>query len=137
MQEEMSQHKPKHDSPTILLVDATETQVMQLREAMPNWVWIEAPEGWPFEGETESAAGSFDAIIVFAYKNREARALEACRRICKGETIVGGPLLVAGTRYQMALAHEVRQLPRGHFVFTPIDENTLLDRMQKSKSLSS
>ena len=133
----MSQRKSKRDSPTVSLVDATEAEVMQLREAMPDWLWIESPEGWPFEVEAKFSEGPFDAIIVFARKNREAQSLEACRRICEKEAAVGGPLLVAGTRYQMALAHEVRRLPRGHFVFTPIDENALLDRMKKSKSLSS
>jgi hypothetical protein len=104
---------------------------MQFREDMPDWLWIEAPESWPLAGEAMVVDQPLDAIVVFASKSRETRALEACRRICEEDAMAGCSLLVAGTRYQMTIAHEVRRLPRGQFVFTPIDEETLLNGMSR------
>jgi hypothetical protein len=129
----MTKRADANDSYAVLLVDATAEEVAQLRKDMPGWFWIEAPKGWPFNFETRATDQSLDAIIVFARRDREAQAFDVCKHTCQEKMMKGVPLLVAASRYQMSLAHEVRRLPRGNFIFTPIDENSLLDAINEIK----
>jgi hypothetical protein len=127
----------KQDRRTFLLVDATHEELIELRKAMPDWLWVEAPEGWPLDVEAKVLGQPFDAVIVFARKDRDEFTLAACRRICQEKAVVGRPVLVAGTRYQMNLAHELRRLHGVDFVFTPIDEDTLLDKIKEADKVPS
>jgi len=126
-----------NDSCAVLLVDSTAEEVAQLRKDMPGWLWIEAPKDCPFNFETRPTDQSLDAIIVFAHRDREAQSLDVCKHICQEKTMKGVPLLVAASRYQMSLVNKLKQLPRGHFIFTPIDENSLSDTMNEIKGVSS
>jgi len=123
----------KNNQSTVLLVNAESKEVMQLRQDMPDWLWIEAPDRWPFAKETEPMAQAFQAIIVFAGQGTEARALAICKQICEKKLLDGVPLLVAGSRYQMSLGHAVKRLPRGNFIFMPIEKNALLNKLKESQ----
>ena len=103
-----------------------------MRQDMPDWLWIEAPDRWPFAKETEPMAQAFQAIIVFAGQGTEARALAICKQICEKKLLDGVPLLVAGSRYQMAIGHAVKRLSRGSFIFIPIEKESLLKEIEKS-----
>ncbi|MEA3224972.1 MAG: hypothetical protein U9Q07_03415 [Planctomycetota bacterium] len=131
----MSKSTHTSDSRTVLLVDATEQEIARLRNEMPGWVWEEAPNDWPFDLKAELADRAFDAAIVFAGKNEESRVLDICRRICEDRSMEGVPLLVAASRYQMSLVNKLRQLPLMNFIFTPIEENTLLDKIKKNTNV--
>jgi hypothetical protein len=133
----MSKSAYTGDPRAVLLVDATEQGVIRLRDEMPGWLWVEAPNDWPFDLEAKPADWPFDAVIVFARKDEESRVLDICRRICEDKSTEGVPLLVAASRYQMSLVNKLRQLPRGHFIFTPIHENSLLDIMEEIRGISS
>jgi hypothetical protein len=126
-----------NDSCAFLVVGATVEEVMQLRKDMPGWLWIEAPKGWPFDFETRPTDECLDAIIVFARRDREAQTLDVCKRICQEKMMKGVPLLVAASRYQMSLVNKLKQLQRGLFIFTPIDENSLSDTIKEIKGVSS
>lgn len=76
-------------------------------------------------------AQAFQAIIVFAGQGTEALALAICQQICEKQLLDGVPLLVAGSRYQMSLGHAVKRLPRGCFVFMPIEKESLLKEIEK------
>jgi len=127
----MAKSSNTNNQNAVLLVNAESKEVLQLRQDMPDWLWIEAPDRWPFAKETEPVAQSFQAIIVFAGQGTEARALSICKQICEKQLLDGVPLLVAGSRYQMALGHTVKRLPQASFIFTPIEEKALLDRIKK------
>lgn len=133
----MSKSTYTDSSHAVLIVDPTEQEVTQLRNDMPGWLWVEAPENWPFDLEAKPADRSFDAILVFAHRSQEDRSIRVCKCICEKKSMENVPLLLAASRYQMALGHEVRRLPRGEFIFTPIDENGLLDKTKETKSVSS
>ena len=133
----MTKRTDANDSCAVLLVDCTAEEVAQLRKDMPGWLWIEAPKGWPFHSETSPIGQSFDAIIVFARRDRESQTLDVCKHICQEKTMKSVPLLVAASRYQMSFVNELKQLPRGQFIFTPIDENSLSDAMNDIKAVSS
>jgi hypothetical protein len=128
----MSESAHTSDSRAVLLVGAAGQEVSRLQNEMPGWLWEEAPDDWPFNLKAEPAGGAFDAVIVFARKNEEDRAIETCRLLCGNKSIEGVLLLVAASRYQMSLVNRLRKLPQVHFVFTPIDKNTLLDKMNES-----
>lgn len=129
----MAKISNKNNQNAVLLVNAEPKEVMQLRQDMSDWLWIEASDRWPFEKETEPVAQSFQAIIVFASQATEAHALAICKQICEKQLLDGVPLLVAGSRYQMALGHAVKRLPRGSFIFAPIEEESLLKEIEKSR----
>jgi len=116
----------------ILLVNAEPKVVMQLRQNMPDLLWVEAPEGWPFKEETEPLARAFQAIIVFAKQGTESRALAMCKHICEKQLLDEVPLLVVGSRYQMDLGNAVKRLSRGSFIF--IEQESLLKAIEKSQS---
>jgi response regulator RpfG family c-di-GMP phosphodiesterase len=133
----MSKRPDTKNSYTVFLIDATEDQIAQIREKMPGWLWLEAPEDLPFDLEDELVDLSLDAVIVFAHRNKEARALDLCRRIREQKGLAGVPLLVAASRYQIAIGYEMRRLGLGEFILTPIDENGLAAKIKESKSVSS
>ena len=127
----MPERTSRKDSCPVLLVDATEAEVMQLRKDMPGWPWMEAPKGWPFTKKAAPIAQSIKVILVFAHKNKETRALDVCKHICEEKTMDGVTLLVAASRYQMTLANDVKRLTRGHSIFMPIEEESLLNRINE------
>jgi hypothetical protein len=118
---------------TVLAVNADSEKVTKIGQDMPGWLWIEAPNRWPFEKETKPVAQPFVAIIVFTDRDTEAHSLAICKHICEKQLFSELPLLIAGRRYQMALAHAVKRLPRGNFIFIPIEEKTLLNAIEKSQ----
>jgi hypothetical protein len=128
----MAKPKNKDKQNTVLIANADSKQVIKLRQDLPNWRWIEAPDGWPYEKDKKSKAQSSEAIIVFAGRGTEARALAICKHICEQQLFSELPLLIAGSRYLMPLAHAVKRLPRGNFIFTPVEEKTLLNEIEKS-----
>ncbi len=130
---EMSKSTHTCDSRAVLLVDATEEEVIQLRKEMPDWLWF--GEDRLFDFAPKPASHSIDMIIVFARKGREKRALDVCARICEKKDMESIPIFIAGNRYQMDLAHEVKRLPQVDFIFTPIDEDVLLDKMRVKKDV--
>ncbi|NIU58917.1 MAG: hypothetical protein GWN67_21805 [Phycisphaerae bacterium] len=127
----MSEHNSRKDSCPVLLIDATEAEVMQLRKDMPGWPWLEAPKGWPFTKKAASVPESIKVILVFAHKNKETRALDVCKHIFEDKTMDDVTLLVAASRYQMTLANDIRRLTRGHFIFRPIEEEALLNKINE------
>jgi hypothetical protein len=130
----MSKRIRTHNSQVFLLVDVTQEEVMQLRKEMPGWLWF--AEDWPFDWDPQPPGHSVDAIIVFARKDRERRALDVCMRLCEIRDMDTVPLFIVGSRYQRSLAHAVRRLPRGDFIFRPIEENELLNRMRTEKGVT-
>jgi hypothetical protein len=133
----MAKTNGSNNQKAVLLVNSESKEITQLRQDMPDWLWIEAPEGWPFAEESKPVAQAFRAIIVFAKQGTEAHALAICKHICEKQTLTEVPLLVAGSRYQMALGHAVKRLSRGDFIFTPIEQESLLKTIEKSQSKKS
>lgn len=121
------------NSCAFLLVNADLEEVTNLHQDMPDRLWIEAPKGWPFSKESDPIAGAFQAIIIFAHPKSEDQVLAICKHICEENIMDGVPLLVAVNQYQMSLANEVRRLPRGNFIFTPIEEQALFSRIEASQ----
>lgn len=81
--------------------------------------------GDPAVGDAKPPA----AIVVFARKDEEDHALAVCRRLRSEEKYRGVPLLVAVTIYQMPLGNDVKRLRNAHFIFTPIKEDDLRQRI--------
>lgn len=125
--------RKKEDSRAVLLVDATQEEVKRLRKEMPDWLWF--GEDRLFDLTPKPASHSIDVIIVFARKDREKRALEVCTRISEKKDMESVPLFIAGSRYQMDLAHAVKRLPRADFIFRPINKDVLLDKMRAKKGV--
>ena len=129
----MSKSARKEDSRAVLLVDATQEEVEQLRKEMPDWLWF--GEDRLFDLTPKPASHSIDVIIVFARKDREKRALEVCTRISEKKDMESVPLFIAANRYQMDLAHAVKRLPQVDFIFKPINKAVLLDKMKAKKGV--
>lgn len=117
-----------------LLVNAEPKDVLQLRQDLPDWLWIEAPKGWPFIKETEPLAQAFQVIIIFAKRGTETCALGVCKHVLEEQMLYGVPLLLAGSRYQMSLSNVVKRLPQVDFIFTPIEEKALLNKIKKRQT---
>jgi hypothetical protein len=128
----MSESVQEGDSMVLILVDATEQEILRLQKEIPGCIWKEAPIGWISDLESKPCDFQFDAVIVFACKNREDRVLETCRRILENRTMEAIPLLVAASRYEMSLINKLRQLPQVDFIFTPIKQNTLFEKIKQN-----
>jgi hypothetical protein len=78
-------------------------------------------------GPSEAEA---DLIIVFAatYREKETRAL--CRRVRESEAFCETPLLVAVNMYQMPLANRIKEMPKSYFIFTPVEQGDLAERLR-------
>jgi hypothetical protein len=124
----MSKRTQTRDSHSVLLVDATKEEVMQLRKEMPDWLWFR--EDRLFDFTPKPASHSIDVIIVFARKDREKRAIDVCMSLCDKNNLESVSLFIAGNRYQMDLAHTVKRLPQVDFIFTPIEKDVLLDKIR-------
>lgn len=129
----MSESTSRRDSQAVLLVDAAQEEVMRLRQEIPGLLWY--AQDWPFDWDSQLSARSIDAIIIFARKDTERHAIDVCKRISEKMDITSVPLFIAGSRYQMSLAHEVKRLPQADFLFRPIDEYELLDKMKAKQSV--
>jgi hypothetical protein len=120
----------------VLLIEATEQQVSRLQSEMSGWFWEQAPNNWPSNLESKPSDCRFDAVIVFAGKERDDLVIETCRLLCENKSVEGVPLLLAASRYQMSLVNKLRQLPLVDFIFTPIEEDTLLDKIKKNTDVT-
>lgn len=107
--------------------------MVRLHKNLPGWLWLGASEEWPSNVALKPADQSIDAVIVFAHKDREKRALDVFSHLCDEKEMDSVPLFIAASRYQMNLAHEVKKRARGDFLFTPINTNTLVDKMKAKK----
>lgn len=131
----MSKKGQKVDSRIVLLVDASEEETARLKSEMPDWVWKEAPDGWPFDKESMPSDGQFDAIIVFARKDGEDRVLDIYKTLNDEKIIDGMPLLVAVSRYQMLIVNKLRGLANVDCIFTPIKGKKLLNKIRKDSNV--
>ena len=129
----MSKSTRTGDSHAVLLVDATQEEIRQLRKEIPGWLWF--GEDRLFDLAPKPASHSVDVVIVFARKDREKRALEMSTRLSEKKDMESVSLFVAGNRYQMDLAHSVKRLPQVDFIFTPIDKDVLLEKMGTRKDV--
>ena len=136
MRARMSKSTHTSGSRAVLLLEATEQQVSRLQSEMSGWLWEQAPNDWPFDLEATPSDRGFDAVIVFASKDREDRVIDTCRLLCENKSIEGVPLLLAVSRYQMSLVNKLRQLPLVDFIFTPIENDPLLDKIKKNTDVT-
>jgi len=116
----------------ILLVEPSAEQVARLRETMPAVDWHEAPPDWPTRGGRLPVETPVAAIIVFAHRDEEERALERCRAVREHSEASRIPLLVCISMFQMALANTIRRLPKAYFVISPIEEGALVAAIEKA-----
>ena len=118
---------------TVFLVNAVDNPDAEMSDSSfgQEWSWIKAPSDWTPQQAIGGGESPVDAIIVFSktYEEREIRKLcEAIRDVPRLNRI---PLLVAVNQYEMPLANRVKELPNADFIFTPVKEEDLIERMQR------
>jgi len=118
---------------TLFLVNAVDNPDAEIAESTfsPHWKWIEAPENWTPEDGIDEDIADIDMIIVFSTKYREQEVGKLCETIREVPKLAETPLLVAVNQYEMPLANRVKELPNAHFVFTPLKEEDLFDRLRR------
>jgi len=127
----MTENRTKNSKLTILLVEPSSQQIAQLKRDIPDWNWIEMPPPQHDTGVFISGQSQVDVVIVFAKSNEEEYALTLCEKIRKLPELNSIPLLVAINRYQMMLGNDVKHLPLSHFIFAPIDKNSLIEKLEE------
>jgi hypothetical protein len=130
----MPEEQAQSPKPTLVLVEPSAEDIAQLGMELPDWQWVEAPEDWSGSGREHPFRGPVRAVIVFARTNEENHALGLCQAIRQRPEMVGVPLLVAITMYQMLLGTEVKKMPNAHFIFKPVREHQLRARMGEAGS---
>ena len=117
---------------SVFVVNAASQDGLACRgEFVCQWNWIAAPADWTAHGNVNPEKAKWDAILVVAQKNQENEALALCKAIRENNAFDDIPLLVEVNIYQMPLAIKVSQIPDSSYIFTPIVEGELLDRMAK------
>lgn len=118
---------------TVFLVNATENPdaKMDTDSFARPWSWIAAPEEWRPEDGMPSDAPDPDAILVFSTVYQERAIRDLCEKIRFAPNIDDVPLLVAVNQYEMPLANRVKEMPKAHFIFTPIMEEDLKSRIDR------
>ena len=96
-----------------------------------EWSWIRAPADWKPEDGVPGGASAVDAIIVFSTRYEERAIRELCEAIRKIPKLEEVPLLAAVNQYEMPLANRIKELPNADFIFTPIEEPDLLERLER------
>ncbi len=71
-----------------------------------------------------------DFLIVFAEIYREKQTLELCHTLHAQPTLEPLPLLVGINMYQMPLANKLKQIPNTYYLFTPVREQELTQRLE-------
>ncbi len=120
-------HEP--DQAEIMLIDAQHApnEAKRLKNAFPRWTWREMDsERFPHEAET---APSPDAFVVLTNKGTEKQAIEICDRVRASHQQV--PVLVGITIYQMMLGNEVKKRKRCNFIFTPIEKDDVVRKLEE------
>lgn len=96
-----------------------------------SWDWLEIPRDWNPSNGLSAKSANTKAIIVFSEKYHEKASFEICTKIREHKDLNGIPILVAITMYQMPLGNSVKKLPNAGFIFTPIEEDILKNRLQE------
>ena len=130
----MTENNLMNSKLNVLLVEPDSHQKAQLKKDIPDWNWIEAPTPKHDAEMSISGQNQVDAVIVFAKTNEEEYALALCKKIRKLTELQGIPLLVAINRFQMMLGNDVKHLAFSHFIFTPIEKNSLKNTLGKIKT---
>jgi len=116
------------DNCTIMVVNASQRQKDKFRAHMPDWRIREAefdPSGTVrLIGEPEPISH----VLVFALNEKE-ETLALCRnaQACAGQGRV--PLLLAISRYQIALGNVARRLERTDFIIRPFTTAEVCDKL--------
>jgi hypothetical protein len=126
-------HQSEVPSRTVFLVNAVDNPDAGMSDSsfVHEWSWIKAPSDWTPQQGIGGGVSPVAAIIVFSkkYEEREIRKLcEAIRGIPRLDQI---PLLVAVNQYEMPLANRVKKLPNASFIFTPVKEEDLVERLNR------
>jgi len=133
METEHTQTAAENAGGALFLVNAVDNPDAEIAESTfsPHWKWIEAPEDWTPEDGVDADIADIDMIIVFSTKYREREIRKLCESIRQDPKLADTPLLVAVNQYEMPLANRVKELPNAHFVFTPLKEEDLFDRLKR------
>ncbi|NCC53762.1 MAG: hypothetical protein EOM20_21500 [Spartobacteria bacterium] len=94
-----------------------------------QWTWLKAPADWTPDQGFPPEAATIDAVIVFSRKYEEKEIRRQCHDIWEKLTKDIVPLLVAISQYEMPLANRIKELPNAHFIFIPIREHELTERL--------
>ncbi len=123
--------RPRPSPQTIFMVNRRDNPVATFDESTftGDWTWIEAPPDWTPEDGLEEAAPGTTAILVFSRRHREKQIRRQCEHI--RSVLEDIPLLVAVTQYEMPLANRVKELRKTDYVFSPIEENDLVERLDR------
>lgn len=121
-----------HTKIKVLLVDAQDNPQAKIDEKTfrHEWNWVAAPSGWRPGLPLPVDAAGLDAVVVFARLYEEQATRQLCADILVDPRFAGVPVLVAINQYQMPLANRVRELNNGGFVFSPVREKPLLERLE-------
>lgn len=133
MKTEQEQSNRQISGHTVFLVNIADNPDAHISESSfsDKWSWIQAPAHWkPQDGIKEDTA-AFDAIIVFSTKYKEQDIRELCEAIREIQSLKTIPLLVAVNQYEMPLANRVKELPHADFIFTPVRQEELVDRLHE------
>jgi hypothetical protein len=71
-----------------------------------------------------------DVLLVYGTDDPD-EAVELCRQVREAEGPQGTPLVLAITPYQMFAAHELKRIPKSHYVLAPVDAEMVRDRVEK------
>jgi hypothetical protein len=118
---------------TVFLVNVVDNPDAKMSESSfsQEWSWIKAPADWGPEDGITGGVSRVDAIIVFSTKYEERDIRKLCEAIREAPSLSAIPLLVAVNQYEMPLANRVKELPNADFIFTPVKEEDLIERLNR------
>lgn len=118
---------------TVFLVNTIDNPDAGISESSfsQEWSWLKAPADWKPDDGIERDASTVDAIIVFSEKYEEREIRKLCESIREVPRLNSIPLLVAVNQYEMPLANRVKELSNADFIFTPVKEEDLAERLQR------
>ncbi len=125
------ENKSEKKSQTFFMVNHKENSGARFYESTFShaWNWQDAPPDWKPEDGLPESASETDVILIFSKRHKEREIRKLCERIRTIPALQGIPLLVAVTQYEMPLANRVKELPKTDYVFTPIEEDDLIERL--------
>jgi hypothetical protein len=126
----MTEYSNRTDN-RILLVEVQDNPMAKIAGTglRDIWTWVSAPSGWRPGQPLPDAAVALDAVIVFSRLYEEQATQKLCETILADPRFSDVPVLVAINQYQMPLANRVKELENGGFIFSPVREADLLERL--------
>lgn len=114
----------------LMVVGADQDTLEDMQSRLPGYQCVGREVEEVRQSPEEAGAEQADAVLVWAGKHNENEAEKTCEALREKDALSGTPVLAAITMFQIVVGNQVKKIPGAHYVFTPVQEEDLDERLE-------